>query len=74
MRECPTDSIEVCQTCEVEHSTDQCPSLPEIKVAYLADQGVVNALYAMVPQRPWKPHPTGMSQSYFQVPYTQNQM
>lgn len=47
------DSIEVCQISEVENSTDQCPSLPKIKVAYLADQGDVSALYAMAPQIPW---------------------
>lgn len=49
LRECPADSIEVCQICEAEHSTHQCPSLPNIKVAYLADQGDVNAFYVMAP-------------------------
>lgn len=74
LRECPTNSIEVFQICEAEHSTDQFPSLPEIKVAYLENHEAVNALYAMAPQRPWQPHRTGMSQSHFHVPYTHNQM
>lgn len=73
LRECPTDSIEICQLCETEHSTDQCPSLPQLKEACMADQGDVNALYAMNPQRPWKPCPPGMSESNFQFPYAQNQ-
>lgn len=53
LSECPVDSIEVCRICEAEHFTHQCPSLPEIKAAYLAYQGAINALYAMAPQRPW---------------------
>lgn len=72
--ECPVSSIEVCQICEVDLSNDKCPSLPEIKVAYLVDQEVVNALYAMAPQRTWKPRCVGMSQQHFQFPYTQNHM
>lgn len=74
LRECPTDSIEVCRICEAKHSTDQCPSLPQIKSTYLADHGVINALYAMAPQRPWQPRATGMSQPHYQVPYTKNQI
>lgn len=72
--ECPVDSIDVCRICEAEHSIDHCPSLPEIRGAYIVDQGVVKALYAIAPKRLWKPHPTSMSQSHFQFFCAQNQM
>lgn len=74
LRECLASSIEVCQTCEADHSTDKCPSLPEIKATYLVDQEYVNALDAMKPQKSWQPHCASMTQQHFQFPYTQNQM
>jgi len=74
LRECPASSIEVCQICEDDHSTDKCPSLPKIKATYLVDQEVVNSLYAMAPQKQWPSRPTSMSQQHSQFPYTKNQM
>lgn len=32
--ECPLNSIGVCSVCEEDHSTNQCPSLLELKAAY----------------------------------------
>jgi len=74
LRECPTNSTEVCRICEAKNSTNQCPYLPEIKAAYAADQEVVNALYVMAPQQPSQPHLTCTSQSHFIFPYAHNHM
>jgi len=37
--ECPLNSIEVCLVCE-DHSTDKCPSFPELKAIYQGAKGV----------------------------------
>lgn len=43
--ECPLNSIEIFSVCEENHSTDKCPSLPELKYVYQGDEGVTEQLY-----------------------------
>ena len=31
LKECPLDKVEVCQLCELNHDTKECPSLPQVK-------------------------------------------
>ena len=31
LRECPLEKVEVCQLCELNHNTKECPSLPQVK-------------------------------------------
>jgi hypothetical protein len=75
LRECPLDNIEICGICEESHSTSNFPSLPGIKVVYRGEKEASSSLYAMAPQKPWKPMPSGMVQnSASQFPYSHNQM
>ena len=39
-RDFPLDSLESCGICDLNHSTDHCPSLPKMKETYHRDLGV----------------------------------
>ena len=43
--ECPMHSLKVCFVCEEYHPTNQCPSLPGLKVAYQRVEGATKPLY-----------------------------
>lgn len=68
--ECPLNSIEICLLCEENHSTDKCPSLPGLKVAYEGPEGVTEQLYDINQRRPHGPRPyqqgmQGSSHAYY---------
>ena len=64
-RDFPLDSLERCGICDLNHSTDHCPSLPRMKETYKRDMGVTaNSL-----QQSWQPWP-GMilrNHTYFKM-------
>ena len=36
VKECPLNKVEVCQLCELNHDTKECPSLPQVQVVLQA--------------------------------------
>lgn len=64
LRDCEMNNISLCNICELEHSTGQCLELPRLKVVLRDSSGEVQSSYFIVPRRPWKPRPPGMSQDF----------
>ena len=58
-RDFPLDSLESCGICDLNHSTDHCPSLPKMKETYHRDLGVATNLL----QQSCQPWPTSMVQN-----------
>ena len=69
-RDFPLDSLEGCGICDLNHSTDYCPSLPRMKETYQRDLGVAaNSL-----QQSCQPWPTSMVQNSIPpFPYSHTQ-
>ena len=69
-RDFPLDNLESCGICDLNHSTDHCPSLPKMKETYHRDMGVAsNSL-----QQSCQPWPTSMIQNSIPpFPYSHTQ-
>jgi len=59
--ECPLDKVPVCTIFEKDHETQQCPSLPGIKVALQSTEEEAEAVYLMTQRRQWQPQRQGMN-------------
>lgn len=64
LRECELNSISLCNICELEHSTGQCPELPRLKAVLRESSEEVQSSYFITPRRPWQQRPPSMCQ-YF---------
>eukprot|EP00253_Pinus_taeda_P035700 PITA_35700 len=60
LRECPLDNTPICTICELDHETQQCPSLPGIKAALQTTEEEAEAVYLMTQRRQW-PQRQGMN-------------
>jgi hypothetical protein len=75
-RECPLNSVQVCLICELDHATDQCPSLPGVKASMKATNEEAEVVYLITQRRQWQPRGQGMN-SQFSPPtfnYWNNQL
>ena len=45
LKECPLNKVEVCQLCELNHDTKECPSLPQVKAVLQASTPYVEPAY-----------------------------
>lgn len=50
--ECPLNFVEFCLVCEENHSTNECPSFPGLKVVYQGAEGVTEQIYYINQRRP----------------------
>jgi hypothetical protein len=66
-RECPLDKKPICTICDKDHETQQCPSLPGIKVALQPTDEEAEAVYLLTQRRQWKPQGQGMNPN---MPFT----
>lgn len=57
----PLDKVPIFTICEKDHETQQCPSLPRIKVAVQSTEEEAEAVYLMTQRRQWKPQRQGMN-------------
>jgi hypothetical protein len=60
-RECPLDKKPICTICDKDHDTQNCPSLPGIKVALQPTDEEAEAVYLMTQRRQWQPRGQGMN-------------
>ena len=65
LKEFPLDKIEVCQLCQLNHYTKECPSLPQVKVVLQASTPEVEPAYFITQKKPWKPRNQGMTPDSF---------
>jgi hypothetical protein len=75
-RECPLNSVQVCIICELDHATDQCPSLPCVKESMKETNEEAKVVYLITKIRQWQPRGQGMN-SQFSPPafnYWNNQL
>jgi hypothetical protein len=56
-RECPLDVVRVCAICAKDHATEQCPSLPGLKVVFREAEEETKPLYLMAQRRQWQARP-----------------
>jgi hypothetical protein len=73
-RECPLDMVRTCAICAKDHATEQCPSLPGLKVIFKEAEEETEPVYLMAQRRQWQAHPPGMLQdpsSFFPGQYNQ---
>jgi hypothetical protein len=76
LRECPLDVVRVCAICAKDHATEQCPSLPGLKVVFKEAEEETKPVYLMAQCRQWQAHPPGTLQdpsSFFSGQYNQQQ-
>jgi undecaprenyl pyrophosphate synthase len=55
LRECPLNNVQVCLICELDHATDQCPSLPGVKASMKVTNEEAEAVYLITQRRQWQP-------------------
>jgi hypothetical protein len=75
-RECPLNSVQVCLICELDHATDQCPSLPGVKASMKETSEEAEAAYLITQRIQWQRRGQGMN-SQFSPPtfnYWNNQL
>ena len=70
LKECPLDKVEVCQLCELNHYTKECPSLPQVKVVLQESTPDVEPTYFIAQKKPWRPQNQGMAPDLF--PFSDN--
>ena len=52
LKEWPLDRVEVCQLCELNHDTKECPSLPQLKAVLQASTLNVEPTYFITQKKP----------------------
>jgi hypothetical protein len=70
------DVVRVCAICAKDHDTEQCPSLPGLKVVFREAKEETEALYMMAQRRQWKTWPPNTLQypsNFFSGQYNQQQ-
>jgi hypothetical protein len=75
-RDCPLDVVRVCAICTKDHDTEQCPSLPGLKVVFREAEEETEPLYLMAQRRQWQNRPPNTLQdpsSFFSGQYNQQQ-
>jgi hypothetical protein len=55
------NSVQVCLICELDHATDQCPSLPGVKASMKETNEEAEVVYLITKIRQWKPRGQGMN-------------
>ena len=65
LKECPLDKVEVCQLCELNHDTKECPSLPQVKAVLQASTLDVERAYFIAQKKTWQPQNEGMNSNSF---------
>ena len=55
LNEFPLDKVEVCQLCELNHGTKECPSLHEVKAVMHASTPYVEPVYFIAQKKTWQP-------------------
>jgi hypothetical protein len=63
-RECPLNSVQVCLICELDHATDQCPSLPGVKASMKETNEEAEVAYLITQRRQWQPRSQGMNSQF----------
>jgi hypothetical protein len=63
-RECPLNSVQVCLICELNHATDQCPSLPGVKASMKVINEEAEVVYLIKQRRQWQPRGQGMNSQF----------
>jgi hypothetical protein len=64
LRECPLNSVQVCLICELDHATDQCPSLPGVKASMKATNEEAEVVYLITQRRQWQPRGQGTNPQF----------
>jgi hypothetical protein len=75
-RDFPLDVVQVCAICAKDHDTEQCPSLPGLKVVFREAEEETKSLYLMAQHRQWQNRPPNTLQdpsSFFSGQYNQQQ-
>ena len=63
-RECLLNSVQVCLICELDHATDQCPSLPGVKASMKETNEEVDVVYLVTQRRQWQLRGQGMNSQF----------
>jgi hypothetical protein len=63
-RECPLNNVQVCLICELDHATDQCPSLPGVKTSIKETNEEAEAACLITQMRQWQPRGQGMNSQF----------
>jgi len=61
LRECPLNSVQVCLIFELDHGTEQCPSLLGVKESMHATNEEAKAVYLITQRRQWNMRGQGMN-------------
>jgi len=54
-KESRVNSINLCNICDLEHSTGHCPELPRLKVVLKESSEEVQSSYFIASRKPWQP-------------------
>ena len=65
LKECPLDKVEVCQLCELNSDTKECPLLPQVKAVLQESTPDVELTYFISQKKPWKPWNQDMNPDSF---------